>query len=411
MACGVAPHLFFSSRVTPMPVLTPASLPDIQRAIAEAGLDGWLFYDFRDNNPIARAMVGLDQHTSRRIFVYVPREGIPTAVTHNIEQGAWRHWPSAWKNERYSAWRDLEALIAKLVGGKKVAMEYSPGDAVPYIDRVPAGVLEMVRSSGATVVSSSELVSTFYASWKEDDLTAHIDAAETIAAIARQAFAYAGERARSEKPISEYELQQWIVEKFDRAGLVTYSPPNVSVGANAADPHFVPSPDNSQLLTVGNVVLIDLWARHPDRPYADQTWMAVIGAPTDRAQHIWETVRAARDASIALLRARLAAGGTVRGAEVDDASRAEIERAGFGPQFFHRTGHSIDTREIHGSGPNIDNLESRDERLLVDGVAFSIEPGIYFAGEIGMRTEVNAVVWNGELLVTPREIQRELIVV
>jgi Xaa-Pro aminopeptidase len=185
----------------------------------------------------------------------------------------------------------------------------------------------------------------------------------------------------------------------------------VSVGANAADPHFAPTSAQSQLLTVGNVVLIDLWARHHDRPYADQTWMAVIGAPTDRAQRIWESVRAARDAAIDLLRKRLAAGDTVRGAEVDDASRHEIERAGFGPQFFHRTGHSIDTREIHGSGPNIDNLESRDERLLLDGVAFSIEPGVYFAGEIGMRTEVNAVVWNGELLVTPKEIQRELIVV
>ncbi|MEO7962889.1 MAG: M24 family metallopeptidase [Gemmatimonadaceae bacterium] len=394
-----------------MALLTPASLLDVQRAITEAGLDGWLLYDFRDNNPIARAMVGLDQHTSRRIFVFVPASGLPVAVTHNIEQQAWHAWPPEWGNQRYSAWRDLEALLHRLVNGKKVAMEYSSGDAVPYIDRVPAGVLEMVRATGATVVTSSELVSKFYASWNADDVAKHVDAAETIAAIAREAFTYGGERARSEHPISEYELQQWILERFNRAGLETYAPPNVSVGANAADPHFAPSEANSQLLTVGNVVLIDLWARHHNRPYADQTWMAVIGAPTERAQLIWRAISAARDAAIALLRKRLAANETIRGADVDDVSRMEIERAGYGPHFFHRTGHSIDTREIHGSGPNIDNLESRDERLLVDGVGFSIEPGIYLTGEIGMRTEVNAVVWNGELIVTPKEIQRELIVV
>jgi Xaa-Pro dipeptidase len=394
-----------------MALLTPASLPDVQRAIAEAGLDGWLFYDFRDNNPIARAMVGLDQHTSRRIFVLVPREGTPVAVTHNIEQGAWHAWPSQWGNERYSAWRDLEALLRRLVNGRRVAMEYSAGDAVPYIDRVPAGVLEMVRDAGATVVSSSELVSRFYATWNKDDVAQHIDAAEAIAAIARQAFTFAGERARSDHPISEYELQQWIMERFNGAGLETYAPPNVSVGANAANPHYAPDERHSQLLTVGNVVLIDLWARHRDRPYADQTWMAVIGAPTQKAQEIWRAIRAARDAAIALLRNRVAAGDTVRGADVDDASRQQIERAGFGAQFFHRTGHSIDTREIHGSGPNIDNLETRDERLLLDGIGFSIEPGVYFTGEIGMRTEVNAVVWKGELLVTPKEIQQELIVV
>lgn len=394
-----------------MAILTPETLPGVQRAIAEAGLDGWLFYDFRDNNPIARAMVGLEAHTSRRIFVFVPREGSPVAVTHNIEQTVWEHWPKAWRNERYSAWRDLESILHRLVAGKRVAMEYSPGDAVPYIDRVPAGVLEMVHAAGATVVTSAELVSRFYATWSEADVAAHVRAAETIAAIARDAFAHAGERARTDHPISEYDLQQRMVDAFARAGLETYSPPNVSVGANAANPHYEPSPDHQQLVTVGNVLLIDLWARERGRPYADQTWMAVVGAPTERAQSIWRAVRDARDAAIALLRRRIAAGEVLRGADVDDASRDVIARAGYGEYFTHRTGHSIDPREIHGSGPNIDNLETRDERLLLPGIGFSIEPGIYMAGEIGMRTEVNAVVMDGELRVTPAEIQHELIVV
>ena len=394
-----------------MALLTPDTLPEVQRAIAEAGLDGWLLYDFRDNNPIARAVVGLTAHTSRRIFAFVPREGTPIAVTHNIEQPVWSHWPAAWRNERYSAWRDLESILHRLVYGKRVAMEYSPLDAVPYLDRTPAGVLEMVRAAGATVVTSGDLVSRFYASWSEADVAAHVRAAEAIAAIARDALAHAGERARTEHPISEYALQRRIAEAFDRAGLETYSPPNVSVGANAANPHYEPSPDHEQLVTVGNVLLIDLWARERDRPYADQTWMAVIGAPTERAQSIWRAVCGARDAAIALLRRRIAAGEVPRGADVDDASRAVIERAGYGEYFTHRTGHSIDPREIHGSGPNIDNLETRDDRLLLPGIGFSIEPGIYVAGEIGMRTEVNAVVMDGNLLVTPAEIQHELIVV
>lgn len=395
-----------------MPRLSPESLPEIQRAIADAGLDGWLLYDFRACNPIARDFLGMvEAHLSRRIFVFIPSRGVPVAITHNIEQGAWRDWPKAWGRERYSSWRALEAMLREMVGGKRLAMEYSPGDAVPYIDRTPAGILEMVRAAGATVVTSGDLVSQCYATWTADDLAAHRRAAEHIAQVAREAFAHAGAMARAGTPVAEHVLQGRMMDAFTRAGLVTYAPPNVSVGANAADPHHDPSPDRPEVVTVGNLVLIDLWAREPGRPYADQTWMAIVGAPSARAVRLWEVVRDARDAAIAHLERHIAAGDIVRGADVDDAARAVIDGAGLGEYFTHRTGHSMDSREIHGSGPNLDNLETRDERLLIPGVGFSIEPGIYLPGDIGLRTEVNAYIDDRALVITPTEIQRDLIVV
>jgi Xaa-Pro aminopeptidase len=394
-----------------MALLTPRTLPDIQRALIDADLDGWLLYEFRGVNPIASSMVGLESILSRRIFAWVPREGVPVAITHNIEQGAWRHWPSAWRRERYSAWRTLEALLRTLVGGRRIAMEYSAGDAVPYLDRVPAGVLEMVRAAGATVVTSGELVSRFYATWTADDLAAHRRAAEHVAAIGREALAYAGSRARSADPTTEHEVQGRIMQAFERAGLVTYSPPNVSVGPNAADPHYEPSADHPQLITLGNVLLIDLWAREAGHPYADQTWMAAVGATSERVDTIWRAIRDARDAAIASLRTLIGEGKPVRGKDVDDVTRAVVSERGFADHFTHRTGHSLDARDIHGSGPNLDNLETRDERLLIPGVGFSIEPGIYLPGDLGMRTEVNAYVGVGELVVTPVEYQHDLIVV
>jgi Xaa-Pro aminopeptidase len=271
-------------------------------------------------------------------------------------------------------------------------------------------MLELVRATGATVVSSGELVSRFYATWSPDDLIAHRRTAEHIAGIAHEAFAHAGSMARAGTPIAEHALQARMMDAFARAGLETYSPPNVSVGANAADPHYAPSAERPTVITVGNLLLIDLWAREAGRPYADQTWMAIIGAPSERAVTMWNAVRDARDAAIAHLEREIAAGAIVRGADVDDAARAVIEGAGYGEYFTHRTGHSIDAREIHGSGPNLDNLETRDERLLIPGVGFSIEPGIYIPGDIGLRTEVNAYVGDGVLIVTPVEIQQDLIV-
>ena len=395
-------------------MLTPETLPDVQRALAEAGVDGWLLYDFRGLNPIAGDLMRLEGMTTRRAFAFVPTLGTPVALTHAIEQSQWHLWPAKWGREIYSSWRSLESLLMKHVAGKRVAMEYSAGDAVPYLDRIPAGVIEMVRAMGATVTSSGELVTRFYASWSAEHIASHERAAEKVAKIGQDALRRAGKAARGDKPLSEYELMMWIREQFEKAGLFTDHGPNVSVGPNAANPHYEPSAEASRVIgaTSNEILLIDLWAREKDGgPYADQTWMASLGAPTKESLEIWNAIRDARDAAISLVETRVAAGEPVRGADVDDAARRVIESRGFGEYFTHRTGHSIDPRDLHGSGPHLDNLETREERMIVPGIGFSIEPGIYIPGKVGMRTEVNVYVTPGKAVVTPHEYQRELMVV
>ena len=392
-------------------MLTPNTLPTLQRALADAALDGWLLYDFQGNNPIASGLLALEGMVSRRVFVYVPREGVPRALGHAIEAGPWRNWPADWPRATYSSWRELEAAVAGMVRGKRVAMEYSAGDAVPYLDRVPAGVLEMVRAAGAAeVVSSGALVTRFYASWTDEQLASHLRSAETIAGIARDAFTLAGERARTKEPVAEHELVLWIRDRFDRAGLVTDHGPSVCAGESSANPHYEPSGERPRAIREGDVLLIDLWATEPLGVYADQTWMAHVGAPSTRAQEVWSAVRDARDAAIHLVQTAAAERRTLRGAEVDDAARQVIVSRGFGDRFIHRTGHSIDPRSLHGAGPHLDNLETREERRLIPGIGFSIEPGVYIAGEFGMRSEVNAFLEPMGAIITPGDYQRDLIV-
>ena len=392
-------------------MLTVETLPAVQAALAAADLDGWLLFDFQGTNPVARGLLGLEGFISRRIFVWIPRSGVPHALGHAIEPGPWHAWPREWQKSVYSSWRTLESIVGAMVRGQRIAMEYSAGDAVPYLDRVPAGVIELIRAAGAaSIASSGELVTRFNASWDAAHTASHVRAAEVIAVIAQAAFAIAGDRARSGKPIAEHELMAWIQHRFGAAGLSTDHGPNVSAGANAANPHYEPSPGTPRFLVEGDVVLIDLWAREEGGVYADQTWMATIGAPSARANDIWTAVRDARDAAIALVMSAATDGRAIRGADVDDAARAVITERGFGPYFTHRTGHSIDPVSLHGSGPHLDNLETREERLLVPGVGFSIEPGIYVPGEIGMRSEVNVYIEPGKAVVTPKAYQRDLIV-
>ncbi len=392
-------------------MLSIHELARIQKAIDDAGVDGWLLYDFRGINPIAGSIVGISGMVTRRYFCYIPRDGVPTALTHAIEQGPWEQWPSSWSKIVYSSWRELEAALAVVAGGKRVAMEYYPGDAVPYLDRIPAGVVEMVRAAGAEVVTSADLVTRIYAVWTPEQLASHERAAEHVARIARKAMTLAGKRARAGTPMHEFELATLIRAEFDQAGLFTDHGPNVSVGLNAANPHYEPSGEHSATIAAGDILLIDLWAREPDGVYADQTWIGSLGTPSAENVRIWETVRGARDAAIDLLGDRIESRASVTGGEADDAARNFITERGYGPRFIHRTGHSIDSRDLHGSGPNIDNLESRDVRTLLPGVGFSIEPGIYIPGQVGMRSEVNAFVKEGELLITPQTPQHDLLIV
>ena len=392
-------------------MLRPESLPALQSALGNAGLDGWLLYDFHGLNPVAVGMLELPGMTTRRFFVYIPRSGSPVAITHAIEQGPWLGWPDKWRKEKYSSWRALESLLAGLVKGKRVAMEYSPGDAVPYLDRVPAGVIEMVRNAGATVATSADLVSRFYAVWSEDQRASHERASRAVSTIGQEAIRLAGSRADSASPLTEYALQSWIKERFEGGGLETDHGPIVAIGPNAANPHYEPTAASSATIKRGDILLVDLWAREKNGVFADQTWMGSLGAPSGRDTEIWQAVRDARDAAISLLRERLDTHQPVRGGEVDDAARAVITKRGYGEYFIHRTGHSIDPRDLHGSGPHIDNLETREERTLIPGVGFSIEPGIYLSGDVGMRSEVNGFIGADGLLITPSDYQKELLVV
>ncbi len=390
-------------------MLNPDSLPAFQSALADARVDGWLLFDFRGVNPVAKDLLRIEGMATRRVLAWIPTRGTPVALTHTIEQGPWRHWPNEWHRETYSSWKSLESLLARYVANKRVAMEYSPGDAVPYLDRIPAGVIEMVRAAGADVVSSGELVSRFYAVWNEHDIASHERAAERIAIIAREALAFAGRRAHAGHVITEHELMRWILDQFYTHGLSTDHGPNVSAGENAANPHYEPSPSHPRPIRTGEILLIDLWAKEEGGVYADQTWMGSVGEPSAEARRVWSAVRDARDRAIAIVRDAAARGTTLRGADVDDAARSVIAERGYGSYFTHRTGHSIDSRDLHGSGPHLDNLETREERLLIPGVGFSIEPGVYVPGKLGMRSEVNVFLKPGEAVVTPKSYQTDLI--
>lgn len=393
-------------------MLSPTLLTQIQTELAAQKLDGWLLYDFRGTNSISGGLIGVQGLASRRMFAWLPAKGTPVAVMHAIEPGPWRHWPKEWNREIYSSWKTLEATLAKLIKGKRIAMEYSAGDAVPYLDRIPAGVIEMIRAAGAEVVTSGQLVSKFYAVWTPENVASHERSAEIIATIARDAFKVIGEKARTKSPATEYEMMQWILDRFKRAGVETDHGPNVSAGPNSADPHYEPTAAKSRAIGENEVVLIDLWATEkPGHPYADQTWMATVGEPSAKAKEVWTAVRDARDAAIRIVVDNAAKQNPIPGAAADDAARKVITDRGFGQYFTHRTGHSIDARELHGSGPHLDNLESREERLLIPGVGFSIEPGIYIAGEFGMRSEVNVYITDTRAVVTPRDYQRDLFVV
>jgi len=394
-------------------MLRPDDLPALHAALAalDEPVDGWLLFDFRGINPIMAAVVGAEVVGTRRAYVWLPREGTPVALVHMVDAELWRAWPAEW---RKVVWVERERLgeeLRRLVGGRTVAMEYSPNGDVPYGDYVPAGTLELVRAAGAAPVSSAELVSRRCSVWTPADLASHLRAAERIAGIAREGIARAGAAARSGAPLTEHDLTRWILEAFDRASLVTEWGPSVSYGPNAARAHYDAPAEGSAPLVPGALLLLDLWAKEPGGLYADQTWMASFGEPTQRAAALWTVVREARDAALDLLRARLEAGEPVAGAEADRAAKAVIAAAGHAGHTHARTGHSIDRMGLHGYGPTIDDTESYDTRRIIPGVGFSVEPGIYVPGEIGVRSEVNAHARADGLDVTPGDYQRDLIVV
>lgn len=390
-----------------MSLLANFDFSALKEILSSLGADGWLLYDFHGVNPAATRVLGINGMGTRRFFVLLPKQGKPVAIAHKIELASFDGFPGDVRP--YAAWSELHDKLRALVGGKTVAMEVSPRDDVPYLDRVPHGVVELIEASGARVISSGMLVSRFAARWSAAELAGHRKAAEAIAQIAQETLRWGGSELTRGAEVRETTLQARVLEAFARAGLVTDHGPIVGFQANAANPHYEPREGSDRRLARDDVMLLDLWAGVArNSVYADQTWMAFAGtAPDAEVRGVWDVVRGARDAAVALLKDHWQKKQSVTGAAVDDAARAVIRNAGFGDYFVHRTGHSID-RDLHGSGPHIDNFETADTRTLIPGVGFSIEPGVYLTGRFGIRSEINVYLGDSGPEVTPKMTQRDL---
>jgi Xaa-Pro dipeptidase len=386
-------------------------LSQIQAAIRAEGLDGWLLYEFRGLNPIALEVVGQPRVVSRRWACFVPAQGEPRWLVHAIEQGALRDVaPVSATYVSWGEWR--EGLRALLEGAQRVAMEVSPGAAVPIVSRVDAGTVDLVRSLGVEVHTSADLVQVAVAVWTPDQLVSHRHAAEALLATQSATFEHVRQALAAGQPLTEMTIQGFMMEQFARQGLDTESPPIVGINAHAADPHFYTRAETDTQLRTGDFLLLDLWGREPqpDAIYGDITWVAYAGNQVPaHMQTVFDLVRQARDTAVAFARGRLQSGRPVYGYEVDDACRSVIAAAGYGPYFIHRTGHSIGTSD-HGNGVNIDNLETQDRRRLIPGVGFSVEPGVYLPAEgFGVRLEIDCYVAEADVEVTTLPLQDKLV--
>src|SRR5438105_2234765 len=369
-------------------------LSAVQSAIRELGLDGWLLYDFRGMNILARRVLGLNpEHIlSRRWFYFVPAQGEPRKLVHRIESGALDAYPGG--KRIYLRWQELEVGVAELVkGAKKVAMEYVPRNANPYVSRVDAGTVELVRSCGIEVVPSGDLVQWFEACWDAEQEKMHFDAAVHTRSAYDAAFGFIRERILAGSAMRESDVIKVILDHFERHGMETDHPPIVAVNAHSGDPHYATTPQTDAPIRAGDFVLIDLWAKlkKPRAVYSDLTRVAFVGKEVPaRQEEIFQIVAKARDAGIACVKQAFASKQVLQGWQVDDATRKVIDTAGYGEYFCHRTGHSIG-QETHGNGANMDNLETREERRVLPRTCFSVEPGIYLP-EFGVRSEVNVFV-------------------
>ena len=390
------------------------NLDAIQSALREAGHDGWLFYDHHHRDPIGERVLGLDPkaHITRRWYYYVPADGPPRKLVHRIEEGRLDSLPGS--KGLYSSWQELATgLEVMLRGATRLAMQYSPDNAIMYVSMVDAGTVEFLRRMGKQIVGSADLVSQFEAVLSEEQIASHGVAQKAIDIILEEAWRKIGRTLRpasgSPGELTEFAVVQFLSDAMRCEGLVWENGPNVSVNANSSDSHYEPTAEHTAPIRLGDFVLIDIWGRlnKPGSIFYDITWTGVVGRePTEREQHVFETVRNARDAAIGAVERAFAAGRPIRGFEADDAARAFIRNAGFGEYFTHRTGHNI-AQEIHGPGAHLDNLETHDERLLLPNTCFSVEPGIYLP-EFGVRTEVDMLTAPGKAWVTGK-IQRDLV--
>jgi Xaa-Pro aminopeptidase len=374
----------------------------IQDELKAGKLDGWLFYDHHHRDPIAARVLGLNggQMMTRRWFYFVPSSGEPRKLVHRVEKSALETLPG--KTIVYSGWEELHKSLAKLLSGSRtIAMQYSPDNNIPYIGLVDAGTIELIRKLKKKVVTSANLVQKFEATWTDAQLEGHLEAGRRIDRICREAFARAASFVRESRPLKENELQAWILDQFRDARLVTAEPPIAAVQPNNGNPHYEPHAASALPIRAGDLLLLDMWAKldQPDSVYYDITWVGYLGERVpDSYATIFKIVRQARDKAVEFVKDSVAHGREIHGWEVDRVARQIIRKAGYAKNFVHRTGHSIG-REVHGNGANMDSLETRDDRKIIPGTCFSVEPGIYLP-EFGIRSEVNVYVGKREARVT-----------
>jgi len=388
------------------------NLAEIQAELRDQGLDGWLFFDHHQRDPIAYRVLGFTprQHVTRRWYYLLPAEGEPVKLVHRIEDWMLEALPG--EQRVYVGWKELRQQLERLLAGRqRVAMQYSPDCLIPYVSLVDAGTVEMVRGLGVEVASSAELVQRFEACWSPAQLEMHLEAGRRVDAIRSEAFEEIGRRVRAGGSVEESAIRDFVRARFREQGLAAGDGPIVAVNANSGNPHYEPGPQRSTPIRAGDFVLLDMWAKlaEPRAVYYDITWTGYLGPTTPPdIQNVFSIVREARDRAVEFVRSAAAGGRPICGHQVDDAARGAIEGRGYGPRFIHRTGHSIG-EEVHGNGANMDNLETHDERRLIPRTCFSIEPGIYLP-EFGVRSEVNVYVGENEARVTG-EAQQEIVLI
>lgn len=391
-------------------MIGPDFLARVQQSLRDLNLDGWLFFDHHHRDPIAYQILGLPPSLSptRRWYYLIPREGEPHALVHRIEPRVLDPLPG--QRHLYSGWRfHQEGLATLLFGLKRVAMQYSPGCAIPYVSMVDAGTVELIRSFGVEIHSSADLIQIFHATLSPAQIESHLKAGELMDSIRHEAFRLVSNSLASSSPLDEYQLHLWLRNAFDRAGLITDHGPIVAVNAHAADPHYEPTAESTLPIRPNDLLLIDMWAKlnQPGSIYYDVTWTAFCASSVpSEYDNVFTIVRGARDAAFNHVYATLSAGQPLHGFEVDDACRSHIASHGFGDYFVHRTGHSI-TDNVHGTGANMDNLETHDERLVLPNTLFSIEPGIYLE-RFGIRSEFNVLTGHNTARTTG-EVQQSLL--
>ncbi len=387
-------------------------LKRMQSEIQKEGLDGWLFYDFRGTDPLGLKILKFSSEMlkTRRWYYLIPAKGEPKKLCHKIETGSLDHLPGNNK-VLYLSWKELEIKLKEMLSNcKKIAMQYSPNNIIPYVSKVDAGTYNLISSYGIEIVSSANLVQSFEACMTSDEIKSHLEAGKSIRDIIDRAFKEIGDSLSSGRGTDEYAIQQFICAEFEKEGMQLEEEPIVAVNGHAGNPHYGPTKEKHSRIEKNNLVLLDVFARKKGEQsiWADYTWMGYTGSDIpEKIVKVFNIVRDARDKAYNFIKNSLKARKEIYGWQVDDAARNHISENGYGDYFIHRTGHSIG-RILHGNGVNIDNLETKDERKIVDGLCFSIEPGIYLK-DFGIRSEIDVYIEGNEAKISGLPVQEEIV--